>query len=97
MENVNEVVVKIQAEVENINSRLDNLEDLTKSVHEMAINLTKLTLRQESSENRMNRIANDVEDIKNKPGKRWETAVGICISVPITAFITYIVATFFGK
>lgn len=91
MENVNEIVAGIKVEMVEIRNRLNSLEKLTESVHEMAINLTKLTTRQEQSEKRLGQIANDVEEIKEKPGKRWDAAIAAIVAAALGAFVTYLV------
>lgn len=36
----------------------------------------------------MTEIKNDVKELKDKPGKRWDTVVGCVISVAVTILVT---------
>lgn len=84
----------MQTEIKDISRRIDNLEKLTESVHKMAISLERLTSKQDSIEEYVSqledneaKIAGDVEELKNKPAKRWEAVVAALIAGIIGAVI----------
>ena len=74
-----------------LDSRMTNLEKLTESVNKLAISLERLTAQQTATEKRVEEIAGDVEDIKEKPAKRWETIIAAIISALVGAGIAFLI------
>ena len=97
MENVNEIVAELRATMKGFDDRLKNLENMHTELKNLTISVAKLTERQSSSEKTLEDVAKNVEELKDKPAKRWDTAIGVIVSVVITAFLTYILTSFFGK
>ena len=97
MENVSEIVAALKATMQSFDERLKNLENMHNELKNLTISVAKLTERQSSTERTIDEVAKNVKEIADKPGKRWETAVGVIVSVVITAFLTYIITSFLGK
>ena len=74
-----------------LDSRMTNLEKLTESVNKLAISLERLTAQQTATEKRVEEIAGDVEDIKEKPAKRWDTIIAAIISALVGAGIAFLI------
>ena len=91
MESSDVLLGKVQTEIDGINKRLDKLEVVHDELKNLTIGVAKLTERQSATEKTLSDVAENVEEIKGRPGKRQETIVGILISVPLTAFLTYLV------
>ena len=53
--------------------RVDNLEKEQKTMQTFAVSLEKLANAVGSTEKKVDGLCKDVEAIKEKPGKRWET------------------------
>lgn len=89
-----EVVAAIARQDEKINSladRMGNLEKLTESVNKLAISLERLTAKEAAVETRVGEIAEDVDDLKQKPVKRWETVIAAVISALVGAGIALLI------
>ena len=89
-----EVVAAIARQDEQIKSladRMGNLEKLTDSVNKLAISLERLTAKEAAVETRVGEIAEDVDDLKGKPAKRWETVIAAIISALVGAGIALLV------
>lgn len=97
MENVSEIVAELRATMKGFDDRLRNLENMHTELKNLTISVTKLTERQLSTEKTIEDVAKNVEELKDKPAKRWDTAIGVVVSVVITAFLTYILTSFFGQ
>lgn len=65
------------------------IKDIAKSVHELATTVRLLASNQERSNKKMDKISSEIEEIKEKPAKRWESVVTNVIVAIITALITY--------
>lgn len=89
-----EVVAAIARQDEQIKSladRMGNLEKLTDSVNKLAISLERLTAKEAAVETRVGEIAQDVDDLKEKPVKRWETVIAAVISALVGAGIALLI------
>lgn len=91
---LNDVVAAIARQDEKINAladRMGNLEKLTESVNKLAISLERLTAKEAAVETRVSEIAEDVDDLKEKPVKRWETVIAAVISALVGAGIALLI------
>ena len=77
----------MQQQITDIVRRLDNMEELTASIHNMAISITKLTDNTEAMKEHVERISTDVDELKTKPAKRWESVVAALIAGVVGAII----------
>lgn len=93
-ENTHDAMLEKQAHMEeqisNISMRLDEQEKLTESVHKLALSLERLTMAQKNTETKVDSLADDVEELKTKPSKKWDSATTVVITAIITAVLTFI-------
>ena len=80
----------MQQQITDIVRRLENMEELTASIHDMAISITKLTDATESMKGHVERISSDVDELKTKPAKRWETLVAALIAGCVGAVLGHL-------
>ena len=78
-------------QIKTLYERMGNLEKLTESVNKIALSLERVTGKLTATEERVNHIADDVDEIKDKPGKRWDLVVAALISGLVGAGIALIV------
>ena len=91
---MNDFVAAIARQDEKINAladRMGNLEKLTESVNKLAISLERLIAKEAAVETRVSEIAEDVDDLKEKPVKRWETVIAAVISALVGAGIALLI------
>lgn len=86
-----EAIARHGEQIKTLFGRMDNLEKLTDSVNKLAISLERLTAKQEATEKKVAGIADDVDEIKDKPAKRWELVVGAIISALVGAGIALLI------
>lgn len=53
--------------------RLDQQDELLKSVHSLATSVSTMSAQQEQMEDKIDRVCSDLSEIKARPGKRWES------------------------
>ena len=53
--------------------RLDKSEKLADSVSDLALSVRDLVNAQNNTDSKVDKLCDTVEEIKGKPGKRWET------------------------
>lgn len=86
-----EILTRHTEQIKTLFERLGNLEKLTESVNKMAISLERVTNKLTATEERVNHIADDVDEIKDKPGKRWDLVIAALISGLVGAGITMLI------
>lgn len=86
-----EILARHTEQIKTLFERLGNLEKLTESVNKMAISLERVTGKLTATEERVNHIADDVDEIKGKPGKRWDLVIAALISGLVGAGIAVLV------
>ena len=80
------------AKIEALGHRVDNIEELTKSIHKMSANVQLLAQKQDGTDARVSRIGADVAEIKAKGGKRWEAVVSQLINLAVAAIAAGVIA-----
>lgn len=86
-----EILTRHTEQIKTLFERLGNLEKLTESVNKMAISLERVTNKLTATEERVNHIADDVDEIKDKPGKRWDLVIAALISGLVGAGIAMLI------
>ena len=90
---IQQALVELSAQKEQIKTlftRVNEQKTLTDSVHKLAISLERLTSAQKFTADKVDDLTGDVEELKNKPAKRWDSATTVVITAIINAGITFI-------
>lgn len=72
--------------------RLDALERQTEAVNHLATSVAVMAEKVESTGEKVDGLCVDVQEIKQKPGKRWETIVTTILTVLVSAVVGYFLA-----
>ena len=72
--------------------RLDKQDEMIESVQKLATSVERLTLKQDGTEKKLDGLCQDVDEIKAKPGKRWEGLVQNLLYAFGGALVAYVVA-----
>ena len=72
--------------------RLDALEKQTQAVSELATSVAVMAQKVETTGDKVDGLCTDVQELKAKPGKRWEQIVTTALTVIVSAVIGYILA-----
>ena len=68
-------------------NQIEDVRSLAESVHKMATTMEVLTNAQKATEKKVDRMAGELEEIKEKPAKNWEGAVRLVFEIILTAMI----------
>lgn len=93
---LNEIIQNQARMDERINAlaeQVSDLKSLTETVQRLALTLERQGAALQSTERKVDGVKADVDEIKAKPAKRWDSAVGTIIAVVITAIVTYFLTT----
>lgn len=66
--------------------RIDEQKKLSDSVYSLALSVERLTINQQNTVEQVKRLRTDVDDIKNRPGKRWDLILTSAISAIVGYF-----------
>ena len=80
-----------EEQIKGLARRMDNLEKLTESVNKLAISVERLTAQQAATDTQIGTLTEDVNEIKAKPAKRWDTVIAAIISALVGAGITLLI------
>lgn len=90
IQQMREMLAAQKEQIKTLYARVDEQKTLTESVHKLAISLERLTSAQKSTADKVDDLTSDVEELKTKPAKRWDSATTVVITAIITAVITFI-------
>lgn len=84
----------LEVEVENLKKRVSALEREISAVEDRAADAaqtqtaisTKLNMVIEN----LGKVQQSIEDLKGRPGRRWETVISALIGAAVTAFVAFI-------
>ena len=91
LQEIGQAIARQEEQIKGLARRMDNLEKLTESVNKLAISVERLTSQQQTTETRVESLTAEVSEIRDKPGKRWDTAVAAVISALIGAGIALLI------
>ena len=91
LQEIGQAIARQEEQIKGLARRMDNLEKLTESVNKLAISVERLTSQQQTTETRVETLTAEVTEIRDKPGKRWDTAVAAVISALIGAAIALLI------
>jgi len=79
-----------------LEDRMDAIENKQDIMHEMNTNIKIIALNQENQSKEIVTIKCDVKDLKEKPGKRWNTLETVIITALVSGAIALVLNKIFG-
>lgn len=70
--------------------RIDEQKQLADSIHMLALSVRDLTNAQKNTSDAIKTLRDDVDELKGKPAKRWESVVGAILAAISGGAITYL-------
>lgn len=100
MDELNATVARLTTDMARVDEQIKTLfkqqaeiKALTETVQKLAMSIERQGLSLKTTDEKLDGVKSDVDELKAKPAKRWETAVGVVLSVIITALVTYALTT----
>lgn len=91
MEETGAAIARMEEQIKGLARRMDNLEKLTESVSKLAISVERLTSQQTTMDSQITNLVSDVNEIKDRPAKNWQTVVAAVISALVGAGIALLI------
>ena len=70
--------------------RIEKAERLTDSVNELALSVRDLVNAQQTTDKKLTGLCSDVAEMKEKPGKRWESLVMDVLKVIVGGMVGFL-------
>lgn len=83
-------VAKLEEQVKSLYAAIADIGKLTESVNTMAKSLERITVIQEQQATDIKNVGTDIDEIKSRPAKRWDTVVGCVLTALVTLAVTLI-------
>ena len=90
--NIEDVALKLQETTDRAirnESRIKKLEGENAVLHQLATSVAVMAEQMKTMNANVSTLANDVEDLKGKPGKRWESIVEKVIWAVVAALVGF--------
>ena len=91
MQEIGAALARQEEQIKGLARRMDNLEKLTESVNALAKSVERLTVQQAQTDTQITTLTGEVNEIKEKPGKRWDLVITAAITAIISAVITLLI------
>lgn len=91
METIGAAIARQEQQIKDLSRRLDVLERLADSVNSLAISVERVANKQDSMDSKISTLSNDVDEIKDRPAKNWQTVVAAVISALVGAGIALLI------
>lgn len=73
-------------------NRLDRQEKMVDTVHKLALSVSELANNLGNMQEKVDGLCEDVEEIKEKPGKRWDGMIDKILFTIVGAIVTFVLA-----
>ena len=84
---LDERTIRHSEQIKSAFNRIGELHALTDSVHRMATAMEVLTGAQRATEKKVDTLSRDMEEIKEKPARRWEDMVRTAFELVLAAIV----------
>lgn len=86
---LDERVARHTEQIKTCFNQITDIKTMTECVHRLATSVETLALEQKSTKEKLDGLSEDVEEIKNKPAKRWEGLVEKAVAALVGGLIVY--------
>ena len=87
---VDERVTRHTEQLKTVFNQITETRKMADSVHDLATSVKLLTQGQTNIGEKVDNLSRDVDEIKNRPARRWDSASTVVITAVITAIVTFI-------
>lgn len=84
---------RLEEQIKAAFKRIDEQKALTESVQSLALSVERLASTQKNMETKLSALSEDVDELKEKPAKKWENSVWLVIAAVIGAAAGYVLKT----
>lgn len=85
-----EIVAGLKKEMEGMAERIEKLETLNDALKQIELKMVEISTRLSQQERTMQNVEKSLNELKEKPGRKWEGFLKALMGALITAFVTYV-------
>jgi len=89
---LDERVTRHSEQIKTVFTQLSDLKSLNTALYKLAGSVEALVVKQADTADKVDVLTRKVDDIERKPGKRWEQAITVGITVIVTALVTLVLS-----
>ena len=83
MDNINDVVISLRSTMDNILKQMDKLS-------EIPLLMARMSEKQANTDREIAQLTSSVNELKNRPAKKWDKVIDVAIGALMTAFIAFL-------
>lgn len=80
LQKIIETQVRMEEQIKTLFKQQAEIKELTETVQKLAIALEKQGMALQSTDKKVGEVKQDVDEIKSKPSKRWDTIIAAIIA-----------------
>ena len=77
-------------QIKTVFNQIAEVKGMAESVHKLATTVEVLALEQKKTGEKIDKLTGEVDEIKEKPGKKWESVVTVVITAVVTGVVTFL-------
>lgn len=87
---LDERVTRHTEQIKSAFNQIGETKAIAESVHKLATTVELLVREQKDTNQKVDKVINDVEEIKEKPAHHWNTLVTVVLTAIVSGFVTYV-------
>lgn len=87
---MDEKLIRQGEQIKTAFNQIDDVRMLSDSVHKLATATEVMATAQKTIEKKVDRVAGELEEIKEKPAKNWESAVRLVFELVLAAVVGWV-------
>ena len=77
-------------QIKTVFNQVAEVKGMAESVYKLATTVEVLALEQKNTNEKIDKLTGEVDEIKEKPGKKWEAAATVVITAIVTGVVTFL-------
>lgn len=87
---LDERVTRHTEQIKTCFNQIGETKAIAESVHKLATTVEILVREQKDTNKKVDKVINDVEEIKEKPAHHWNTLITVILTAVVSGFVTYV-------
>jgi uncharacterized protein YoxC len=95
--NLEEIAIRLQEAIDRTlrnEGRIKKLEGESEALHSLATSVAVMAEQLKEMNKSVSRLTGEVEELKEKPAKRWDSIVGQIVAIIVAAALGYLLSQF---
>lgn len=94
MEDIERTVVQHTEQIKTLFSRVEQQEKMMQSINDLTLSVKELALGQKNLKEDVKTLRTDMDDVKSKPGKKWEDVTSKILWAVLAAVVGLVLGKF---